>query len=66
MVDEQVMLAFPMNTNTQFEAWRPIMESTCGNAIWEYNVHSLAWNQDWKLSKQVCHSLIYVLCTINN
>eukprot|EP01084_Bolivina_argentea_P028655 53226_1 len=56
VVDEQVMLAFPImqkgSTKTHFEAWRPIMENTCGNSVWEYNVHSLAWAYDWNTSTQ--------------
>lgn len=48
------LLAVPLSSSlsSSFEAWRPIMESSCGNAIWEWNVHSGAWNADWQQSTQ--------------
>ena len=48
------LLAVPLSSSlsSSFEAWRPIMESSCGNAIWEWNVHSGAWNADWQQTTQ--------------
>jgi hypothetical protein len=37
---------------SSFEAWRPIMENTCGNNVWEYAVLSKAWAEDWSQTKQ--------------
>ena len=48
------LLAVPLSSSlsSSFEAWRPIMESSCGNAIWEWTVHSGAWNEDWQQTTQ--------------
>ena len=37
---------------SKFEAWRPILENTCGNSIWEYTVFSKAWAEEWQFSRQ--------------
>jgi len=57
VVDEQVLLALPADGeggpfNSGLEAWRPVMENTCGSDTWEYGVHSLAWAEEWARSVQ--------------
>ena len=49
---EGTLLAVParggeLNRSSSFEAWRPVMENTCGNAVWELCTRSRAWAEDW-------------------
>lgn len=49
---EKTMVAVPTTLGEGFEAWRPIMENTCGGHVWELNTHSLAWAEEWATNKQ--------------
>jgi hypothetical protein len=52
VVDEQTMLAVPLTPGEGVEAWRPIMENTCGGDVWELVTHSKAWAEEWASNKQ--------------
>ena len=52
VVDEATMLGVPLTPGEGFEAWRPIMENTCGGDVWELVTHSKAWAEEWATNKQ--------------
>ena len=52
VVGEATMLAVPITPGEGFEAWRPMMENTCGDDVWELNSHSKAWAEEWATNKQ--------------
>ena len=40
VVDEATLLGVPLTAGEGFEAWRPMLENTCGNDVWELATHS--------------------------
>jgi hypothetical protein len=52
VVDEDTLLATAEGNVSGFEAWRPLMESSCARDHWSWEVHSEAWAEEWKQNKQ--------------
>ena len=58
MVDDEATLLVTQepghNSDTRFEAWRPLLEDT-GPGGWnnEWAVHSAAWAEDWACNRCV-------------
>lgn len=50
VVDEQCVLATPLNADSKLESWRPILEY--GGGGWEWATHTKAWAEEWLLNKQ--------------
>lgn len=50
VVDEQTMIATPLNRASKMEAWRPIMEF--GGAVPEWATLTAAWAPEWELNRQ--------------
>jgi hypothetical protein len=74
VVDEQTLLAVPLVENkkfppsvqtlSRFEAWRPIMENTCGKDSWEMDAVSLAWADEWAKNQQ--YPFLYMSKELND
>ena len=54
VLGEQTMLAVPEpgGDGARFEAWRPVLENTCGSAAYEWAAHSRAWADEWATTRQ--------------
>ena len=50
--DEDTLLATAAGSGSGMEAWRPLMESSCKNDHWSWEVFSKAWAAEWKENKQ--------------
>ena len=50
VVDEQCVLATPLNAESKLESWRPILEY--GGGGWEWATYTKAWAEEWLLNKQ--------------
>jgi hypothetical protein len=37
---------------SRFESWRPILENSCGNDVWEMVAVSMAWTEEWAANQQ--------------
>jgi len=74
VVDESTLLAVPHKDEDpepqahglpgRLEAWRPIMENTCGGQTWEYTTLSEAWAAEWAEGKQ--YPYLYMSESLNN
>ena len=49
-VDQQCVLATPLNAWSQLENWRPIFEF--GGGGYEWSVHTKAWAEEWAKNVQ--------------
>ena len=50
VVDEQTMIATPLNRESKMEAWRPIMEF--GGSTEEWATLTAAWAPEWAMNRQ--------------
>ena len=70
VVDEQTLLAVPLvethdkTSVSRFEAWRPVMENTCGNDVWEMDSLSKAWADEWSKNQQ--YPFLYMSQRLND
>lgn len=50
VVDEQTLIATPLNNDSAFEAWRPTLEF--GGGAFEWSTHTTAWASEWEQNRQ--------------
>ena len=50
VVDEQCLLATPLNPESKLESWRPILEF--GGGGWEWATYTKSWAEEWIQNKQ--------------
>jgi hypothetical protein len=62
VVDEQTLIATPLNKDSRFEAWRPILEF--GSSVYEWTTLSAAWATEWEENRQWPY--IYMSKTLND
>ena len=51
VVDEQCVIATPMNPESRLESWRPILEYG-GGGVMEWATLTAAWAEEWVENKQ--------------